>query len=173
MDLFYFDESGLCPCPVVPYAWQPCGQTLEVPAHVRTRLNLIGFFSRDNRSFIQTVEGRVTRQTVIEVMEAFVATPVTPPGPDKPVRLTRVVLDNASIHRSAAVEAHRERWLLKGVILHYLPPYSPELNLIEILWRKLKYEWLPLWAAARFEALKKAVAEVLDNLGEKYQINFG
>jgi transposase len=24
----------------------------------------------------------------------------------------------------------------------YLPPYSPHLNLAEVLWRKLKYEWL-------------------------------
>jgi transposase len=28
------------------------------------------------------------------------------------------------------------------LILKYLPPYSPELNLIEILWRHIKYRWL-------------------------------
>jgi transposase len=26
---------------------------------------------------------------------------------------------------------------------YFLPPYSPELNRIEILWKKMKYEWLP------------------------------
>ena len=41
----------------------------------------------------------------------------------------------------------RERldsWGAQGVILHYLPPYCPELNRIEILWHKIKYDWLPL-----------------------------
>jgi len=37
-----------------------------------------------------------------------------------------------------------ERWLAKGVGVHFLPPYCPESNQIEILWRKIKYEWLPL-----------------------------
>ena len=32
-----------------------------------------------------------------------------------------------------------ERWLAKGVGVHFLPPYCPELNQIEILWRKIKY----------------------------------
>ncbi|WP_415873359.1 transposase [Burkholderia ubonensis] len=27
------------------------------------------------------------------------------------------------------------------MLLFYLPPYSPELNLIEIVWRHLKYRW--------------------------------
>jgi len=38
--------------------------------------------------------------------------------------------------------------------LHWLPPYSPELNLIEILWRKIKYQWLPLRAYLSFNHLQ-------------------
>lgn len=38
----------------------------------------------------------------------------------------------------------KEDWLLRGVIPWHIPAYSPELNLIEILWRKIKYEWLPI-----------------------------
>ena len=30
----------------------------------------------------------------------------------------------------------------KGLTLYFLPPYSPGLNRIQILWRKVKYEWL-------------------------------
>jgi len=57
-------------------------------------------------------------------------------------------------------------------MLHFLPPYSPELNLIEILWRKLKYEWLPLDAYQSYGHLKKWLLEILDNVGEKFQITF-
>jgi transposase len=28
------------------------------------------------------------------------------------------------------------------LFVRFLPPYSPHLNLAEVLWRKLKYEWL-------------------------------
>ena len=38
----------------------------------------------------------------------------------------------------------------------YLPPYSPELNLIEILWRRIKYTWLPFSAYACLNALSEA-----------------
>ena len=39
----------------------------------------------------------------------------------------------------------QDKWAAYGVFFHFLPPpYSPELNLIEIPWGKIKYEWLPL-----------------------------
>ena len=50
--------------------------------------------------------------------------------------------------------------------------YSPELNLIEILWRKIKYEWLPLDAYQSYGHLKKWVLEIMGNVGEKFQITF-
>ncbi|MEZ5477809.1 MAG: transposase, partial [Thiolinea sp.] len=62
-------------------------------------------------------------------------------------------------------------WLLKGVCPRFIPPYCPELNLIEILWRKVKYEWLPLHAyQSSFEHVKATVIEVLDQVGEKFSI---
>src|SRR5471032_911342 len=51
-------------------------------------------------------------------------------------RPTVVVLDNASIHHAIEPEVH-ERWLREHRMqLFYLPPYSPELNLIEIVWKQ-------------------------------------
>jgi len=58
-------------------------------------------------------------------------------------RPTVVVLDNAPIHTSHAVAAKLDEWERLGLTLYFLPPYSPQLNLIEILWRKIKYEWMP------------------------------
>ena len=48
-----------------------------------------------------------------------------------------LVLDNASIHTS-----QRLRWTsstsLKATLLYYIPPYTPELNPIEVQWRMIK-----------------------------------
>lgn len=48
--------------------------------------------------------------------------------------------------------------------LYFLPPYSPELNRIEILWHKIKYEWLPFPKHTRSE-----LVDVLDGI----QVGFG
>jgi transposase len=57
---------------------------------------------------------------------------------------TIVVMDNSSIHRSEEFEDYIPLWKKKGLMIKYLIPYAPELNLIEILWRHIKYFWLPL-----------------------------
>jgi transposase len=44
---------------------------------------------------------------------------------------------------------------MQGLYLLFLPPYCPELNLIEILWRKIKYEWLPVSAYESFKDLSE------------------
>ncbi len=48
-------------------------------------------------------------------------------------------------------------------------PYSPELNLIEILWRKIKYNWLPLRAYLSFDHLQSELKNILDQFGSKYK----
>ena len=45
-----------------------------------------------------------------------------------------------------------EKWRTKNdLFLFFLPTYSPKLNLIEILWRKIKYEWLEFKAYLSFD----------------------
>lgn len=166
IQLFYFDEAGVSLMPCVPYAWQPIGQTLELPVNGHRRLNLLGFLDRHSRSYIHPVEGSVNTEAVIAAMDAFIEHFADPQ------RLTLVFMDNARIHHSELFQAQRERWLLNRVVVCYLPIYSPELNLIEILWRKIKYEWLPLTAYLSFDDLKAAVSEVIENIGKKYQITF-
>jgi transposase len=85
---------------------------------------------------------------------------------------TIVVMDNASIHRSEAFADYIPLWKKKGLIIKYFIPYAPELNLIEILWRHIKYFWLPFSAYQCMEALREALEQILKNFGSKYQITF-
>jgi hypothetical protein len=77
-----------------------------------------------------------------------------------------------SIQRSGAFKKTLADWQQRGVCLQFFPTYSPELCLIEMLWRKFKYEWLPLDAYQSYGNLKKWVLEPLANVGEKFQITF-
>src|SRR5262249_505952 len=90
---------------------------------------------------------------------------------------TVVVVDNASIHRSEECEDRIPYWQKRGLIIKYLSPYSPELNLIEILWRRIKYTWLPFSAYECLNALSEALETspsnvhlVLDFLGHYFRI---
>jgi transposase len=59
----------------------------------------------------------------------------------------------------------------KGLTLYFLPPYSPELNRIEKLWHKMKYEWMAF--TSRDEpTLEADVDEILAGFGEKYTMAF-
>jgi transposase len=49
-----------------------------------------------------------------------------------------VVLDNAGIHTSKVVKAARAGLAKLGIYLYYLPPYSPELNRIEPVFKQIK-----------------------------------
>jgi transposase len=69
-----------------------------------------------------------------------------------------VVLDNLSSHKATGVRQAIER---VGATLHYLPPYSPDLNPIELAFSKFK--WLLRSAAERtVEALWSRLGRLLD-----------
>lgn len=53
-----------------------------------------------------------------------------------------VILDNASVHKAKAIQPYLKLLAKKGLTLYFLPPYSPELNRIEMLWHKMKYKWM-------------------------------
>jgi transposase len=48
-DLYFSDQTGFSSGSFVPYAYQPVGETLRIPSSGGGRLNVIGFYSKDNR----------------------------------------------------------------------------------------------------------------------------
>ena len=172
LNLFYFDESGFVQQPCIPYAWQEKGEQLRVPATSSQRINVLGFMNRDNDLFYYPVNGSVTGDEVIRVFEDF-AEKVQDPKYSSGDRYTLVVVDNASIHTCKKFREKLDDWMLeKKLIVCYLPTYSPELNLIEILWNKVKYEWLNIMKVMNFDEFEKELKRVFDQFGQEYMISF-
>lgn len=148
----------------MPYAWQPIGETLEIPAsgHNR-RLNVLGFFKRNNDLVPYMVEGAIDTPVIIECFDQL---------SEQINKKSYVFIDNAPMHRSQEFIDQIPKWVQKGLVVKYLPPYSPELNLIEILWRLMKYHWLPFSAYASFQCLCEAIEDILIRVGTDYTINF-
>lgn len=98
--------------------------------------------------------------------------PVLTPFSPKHHQRTVIVVDQASIHTSDAIYNKLEEWLDRGIEIFQLPSYSPQLNLIEILWRFIKYEWIEIPAYQNWQSLVKYVEKVLKEFGDNYVINF-
>jgi transposase len=165
-DLVYFDASGFSLQPYIPYAWQDIGRagTLRIPASHSMRINVLAFLNPTTQELVAYEPiGPMTSSMLIDIMDDFCSLLTAP---------VVVALDNAPINVSKAVMERRESWEKRGLTLYFIPRYSPELNLIEILWRKMKYEWLPSVAYVSMTALACAVHRILDSFGSEYRIKF-
>src|SRR5690606_7323949 len=124
---------------------------------------VVGLMNRKNDLFFEVDETTFNTDKFICFMDKFV---------EQIVKQTVVILDNSPIHKSKKFIAKIKEWKEKDVLIYFLPPYSPELNLIEILWKRIKYQWLPFDAYLCFQNLKERLSYVLNNFSIKYDIIF-
>jgi len=163
LDLYYGDESHFGLTPNVPYAWQRKDNPILLPAAKGKFLNVVGLMTRKNNLFFEVLETTFDTDKIISFIDSFVA---------QTIKKTIVILDNSPIHKSKKFIAKMVEWKENDVYIFFLPPYSPELNLIEILWKRIKYQWIPFDAYICFQNLKERLSYVLKNFSEKYDIIF-
>jgi transposase len=163
INLYYLDETGFCLIPCVPYGWQNIGEYLKIPSRRSGRINVLGIMNRNNHLETYVSEQSINSDVVIACIDTFF------PSVDKP---TVIVADQASIHTSGAIFDKIEEWKERNITIFELPSYSPELNLIEILWRFIKYEWIEIDAYESWETFVASVEKILKEFGENFVINF-
>jgi len=164
IELFYGDESGFWQNPVIARAWQFAGEEIRLLPDKGKRLSVFGLLNQKCEGKFWASEKTIKSEFVMECLEEWIK--------DKTDQPRVLVLDNARIHRSQKMQGKLAEWEEKGFYIFNLPTYSPHLNIIEILWRKMKYEWLKPGDYASFEKLTEAIKEILSNLGAEYKIKF-
>lgn len=167
MNLYYFDESSFSLSPNIPYGWSPKNETIELEASRSKSLKVLGFLGLDNQLRGYTTTGTIDSIFLIEIFDNFVK---QLPKDSK----TIVILDNAPTHTSHLFQDNIKEWEEKGLILYFLPTYSPQLNRIEILWRFMKYHWIQIKDYASTQTLEDYIHLVLANYGNQnqFEINF-
>ncbi len=164
IELYFGDSSGFWQTPVIARAWQFCGEQICITPEKGKRLSVFGFLNQKCAARIWTREKAVNAQFVVDCIDEWVT--------EKLLKPRVLVLDNARVHRSRLLHSKLAQWEEKNLYIFFLPTYSPHLNLIEILWRKMKYEWLKAEDYASFEKLTEAVKKILSEIGKEYKINF-
>lgn len=163
VNLVYFDEANFSLSGVVSYAWQKVGERIDIPisgGH-RNSIQVLGFQSADGKVRTYVQRSTVKGSSVVAAINDFVR---------RIRRTTVLVLDNASPHTCGEVIQHIERWAERGLILYNLPPYSPELNAIEHLWRKLKHQLIPPHAWETIDKLAQSLLTSLETIGTVKQL---
>jgi len=123
----------------------------------RQRYNILGVIDSHNQEFtsIRTTEN-INALTIVRLLdllnEKYPQTPVT------------LVMDNARYQHCNAVKAHAVKL---DIELLFLPPYSPNLNLIERVWKLTKKKCLTNKYHRNFDGFCAAIDQCLDDFEKK------
>lgn len=173
IDLWFLDQSGFCPTLPTGYGWGWLGRRLVVPyeAPQGRRVNVVGALAPydpgDPRLVYETrrkVEGRYDAAAHLAFVRRLAGEAASPR-----TRPCVVVLDNYSVHHSQSVKAALPDLEAASVHFCFLPPYSPELNPIEQVWRQVKYQDIPERTHPTDTALQAAVDTALANRASRLQ----
>ena len=137
-----------------------CFARVFIPAPAgRQRFNVLGALNAISHELVTVTNySYINAASVCELLRRLVAL-------DLGVPIT-LVLDNARYQKCRLVQALAERL---GIELLYLPPYSPNLNLIERLWKFVKKKCLYSVYHANFSDFKNAISECLAQTHTTYK----
>lgn len=145
--VYFADSAHLTQGAHLGHLWSFTRHIVQTPSG-RQRHNVLGALNATTHEILTVSNDTyITSTQVCELLEQVTQTDTT-----KPITM---VLDNARYQRCKLVLDRAEAL---GVELLFLPPYSPNLNLIERLWKFLKKEVLNSRYYATFAAFKGAIA---------------
>jgi transposase len=126
-------------------------------------MNYFGILSRSNDLIYQATRDNINADFIVQFMDEISLNINW---------LTVIVLDNASVHTAKKVKDLLGVWEKRGLYLFFLPPYSPQLNIIERFWKELKEGWIKPSDYKSADSLFYAVNRIFAGVGTEYCIKF-
>lgn len=135
--------------------WILKGTEKEIKSNTgRNRINLNGAYNPHNGDVIIREDVSINSQSTIELFKQ-----IEEAYTDK--QTIYVIADNAKYYKSTLVKEYLEN---SRIEILFLPPYSPNLNLIERLWKFLRKKIINTQYYSDFKEFKKAVMEFFKNI---------
>lgn len=143
------------------YVWIKRGQNKEVRSNTgRKRLNINGAMNADAPEEVTVVESEcINAQSTQKLLEKLL-------DRYKDKEAIWVIADNARYYNNATLRD----WLSQNpkIQIIHLPPYSPNLNLIERLWKFMRKKVINLHYYPKFDDFRCAILDFFQNI-EQYK----
>ena len=135
--------------------WSKLGQTRWINSNTgRSRVNINGAYNPFNQDIIYRTDESINAISTIKLLEQI-------SEHYSHLDTVYVIVDNARANKNKIlIEWLRNQNLIK---MRYLPPYSPNLNLIERLWKFMRKQVINTKFYYNFEDFKKAIVDFFEN----------
>jgi len=144
--VFFVDAAHFVLAPFLGFLWSLTRVFLRAPAG-RQRFNILGALNAMTHELITvTNDTYITAESLCALLQKLAALPLAVP--------ITVFLDNARYQKCALVQTMAAHL---NIELCYLPAYSPNLNLIERVWKFVKKQSLYSKYYADFASFKAAI----------------
>jgi transposase len=157
---------------IASYGWIKKGQTKQLKTNNgRKRTNINGALNLATKELLYVEDQRINSQTMIALLVLILEK-------QKQGKI-HIILNNARYYHSIIVKEFLKEH--PRIVLKFMPPYSPNLNIIERLWKILKKKVVYNKFYLKFEDFRKQIIHFLDNeiwkekefekiLSDKFQI---
>jgi transposase len=143
------------------YGWILKGERKEVPTTAQQkRLNFIGGICLEGHRFIYHQVDKIDAYSVCDFLWK-----IRKANPGE--FYVHLILDNAGPHKDKGVQAFAKEL---GIKLHYLPPYSPNLNPIERVWKLMHESTRYNKYYSKFSEFTNATLGFFTSIGRKKNI---
>ena len=134
----YLDESGCCLWSPASYSYSRVSEQKRIEQTDRRngRISILGLWQPDKSFKYALACGSFNSESYIKFIDwiaELASETFRTTG-----RITVVVQDNGSIHKSQSTRQQWQRWCSQGLFLFFLPPYCSQMNRIEDQWHQLK-----------------------------------
>jgi hypothetical protein len=139
IELKYLDEAGFCLESPVSYSYSKVNEQKRMEQHRKkygSRISILGLWQPGQKFEYGLAQGGFKGESYIKVMDWIAQKAAL--TLEKTGRITVVVQDNGSLHKSELVSQQWERWQEQGLYIFFLPPYCSQMNPIETQWHQLK-----------------------------------
>src|SRR5258708_1862693 len=148
--VFFVDAAHFVLAPFLGFLWSLARLFIQAPSG-RQRFNVLGALNAINHELITvTNDSYITSDQVCQLLRKLAHLHLTVP--------ITLFLDNAAYQRCALVLQTAADLPIE---LCFLPPYSPNLNLIERLWKFVRKDCLYSTYYAKFPEFKTAISDCL------------
>jgi len=151
-DVYFVDAAHFVLGAFLGFLWCIKRVFVRAPSG-RQRFNVLGALHAVSKQLVTLINNTyITSAEVCELLRKLAH------NASKPIT---VVLDNARYQRCALVQGLAQDL---GIELLFLPPYSPNLNLIERVWKLVKKECLNSTYYDNFTKFRDAISGFVDNM---------